>query len=435
MPMAASKTNRRASGVLPSGLADGSVYRTLLVFFRVVGMSLRSLWAFKLRSVFVISATALGIASLTIIVASVDGAQKKAREITDFFGPEAIFLLGGDVFNRSVGMRTNTLTWDDARQLRRSLPGARFVVPMRGKGGQVAKAGNKNAEVGVVVGTTANYAESWNWPLEEGRDISTEDVDTSARVALLGDMVSKKLFGDESPVGRHVRIGQVPFVVIGKLIERGLTSGGGHGSVDDRVIVPLTTLTKRFNLDRKFFRALRIKYMDAENMPGRVENLRSFLRYLHHLQPGEKDDFTILTADEILKFLSMLKGGLVAFLGVTAGVAILVGGFVLANLFYLSVSERRSEIGLRRAFGARSSAILLQFLGEAVLLTIVGAFIGLALGMGMAQFLERLDILKIELSWRIFFIAMAASVAIGIVFGLRPARQAAQLDPIEALRS
>ena len=152
-----------------------------------------------------------------------------------------------------------------------------------------------------------------------------EDVDTAARVVLLGDMVSKRLFGTESPVGRSVTIGKVPFVVIGKLIERGLTSGGGHNSVDDRAIIPLTTLTKRFNMNRKYFRAVRVKYHDAENMKGKAENLRSFLRHLHGLSGNAKDDFTIMTADEILKFLSMLKGGLVAFLGVTAGVAILVG--------------------------------------------------------------------------------------------------------------
>jgi putative ABC transport system permease protein len=409
--------------------------KALRVFFRVLRMSLRSLWAFRLRSLFVISATALGIASLTIIVASVDGAQKRAREITEFFGPDAVFVLGGDVFNRSVGMRTNTLTWNDVRQLRRSLPGAYLVVPMRGKGGLTGKAGNKKADIQMVVGATANYAESWNWPLEEGRDFSREDVDKAARVTILGDMVSKELFGDESPVGRSVLIGKVPFVVVGKLIERGLASGGGGGSVDNRAIVPITTLTRRFNLDRNFFRALRVKFHTEQDMAGKTENLRSFLRHLHGLGTGEKDDFTLITADQVLKFLSMIQGGLVAFLGVTASVAILVGGFVLANLFYLSVTERRSEIGLRRAFGARSNAILVQFLGEAVLLTILGALLGLALGMGMAQVFERLDVLEIELSWKIFFIAMASSVVIGLLFGLRPARSAARLDPIEALRS
>ena len=169
-------------------------------------------------------------------------------------------------------------------------------------------------------------------------------------------------------------------------------------------------------------------------MEEKVENLRSLLRAKHGLTGDQKDDFTILTADEILKFISMLKGGFVAFLGVTAAVAIVVGGFVLANLFYLSVAERKSEIGLRRALGARSSTIMAQFLCEAVALTLIGSLLGIALGMGLGQFLVALDILEIHLSWKIFTLSILTAVAIGIIFGLRPAKQAAALDPVEALR-
>ena len=204
--------------------------------------------------------------------------------------------------------------------------------------------------------------------------------------------------------------------------------------VDDRIILAITTLTQRFNLDRKYFRALRVKFSDPENMAFHVENLRSLLRRLHNLAPGDKDDFTILTAEEILKFLSMFKGGLLLFLGITAAVAMVVGGFFLANLFYLSVSERRTEIGLKKALGAKSRAILLQFLAEAVGLTLIGALFGMVLGMGMGKLLERLDILQILFSWKVFVLSVAAAVAIGLLFGLKPARQAAALPPVEALK-
>ena len=169
-------------------------------------------------------------------------------------------------------------------------------------------------------------------------------------------------------------------------------------------------------------------------MPANVEGLRSLLRHQHKLRPGDKDDFTILTADEILKFLSMLKGGLVIFLGVTALVAVVVGGFVLANLFYLSVAERTVEIGLKRALGAKQRTILLQILVEAVVLTLLGALLGMALGMAMGQLLERLGVLQILFSWKVFFLSLTAAVAIGVIFGLKPARQAAALDPIAALK-
>jgi putative ABC transport system permease protein len=165
-----------------------------------------------------------------------------------------------------------------------------------------------------------------------------------------------------------------------------------------------------------------------------VENLRSLLRDQPRLAEGAPDDFTILTADEILKFLSMFKGGLVLFLGITAVVAMVVGGFVLANLFYLSISERRTEIGLKKALGAPSWAILLQILLEAVALTLVGALCGMGLGMALGQLLERLGLLELLLSWKIFGFSSLAAVVIGLLFGLKPARQAAAMAPMDVLK-
>lgn len=400
--------------------------------WRVAGMAGSALWAYRLRSAFVVAGVALGIASLTVIVAAVDGAERRALEIVKFFGPDAAFVLGGDIESRAVGQRFLTLTYDDARRIRNSLPGAYLVVPMRAKTDVPVRFGDQKEELPIVVGATAGYAEVWNWPLTEGRDLTKEDVERGAKVALIGDTPARELFGDASPLGRTVLVDRLPVLIVGRLAYRGFSGGGG--SIDDRIILPITTLTQRFNLDRQYFRALRVKFRDPENMTFHVENLRSLLRDQHHLGPGDKDDFTILTADEILQFLSMFKGGLVLFLGITAVVAMAVGGFVLANLFYLSVSERRTEIGLKKALGAKSRAILLQFLAEAVGLTLVGALAGMALGMGMGQLLERLGILQILFSWKVFFLAVAAAVAIGLIFGLKPARQAAALPPVEALR-
>ncbi len=405
---------------------------TLRMPWRLLRMAVEALWAYKLRSAFVVCGIALGIASLTIIVAAVDGAERKALEIVKFFGPDTAFVLGGDFRSRAVGQRTLTLTWDDARAIRQSLPGAYLVVPMRAKSGLTLHYLDNQEDLPIAVGATAGYAEVWNWPLVEGRDFSDEDVTRGAKVCLIGDTPARNLFGDASPVGRTIFVGRLPVQVIGRLSYRGLSGGGG--SIDDRIILPISTLTQRFNLDRRYFRALRVKFRDPENMAANVAGLRSLLRHEHKLVDGDKDDFSILTADEILKFLSMFKGGLVIFLGVTALVAIVVGGFVLANLFYLSVSERRSEIGLKKALGAKSRAILLQFLVEAVLLTLLGALLGMALGMAMGQLLARLGLLEILFSWKVFFMSVAAAVAIGLLFGLKPARQAAALDPIEALR-
>ncbi|BBD08890.1 ABC transporter permease [Desulfovibrio ferrophilus] len=405
---------------------------TLVTLGRVFGFALEAVWAYKLRSIFVSAGIAMGIAALTVIVTSVDGAQRKALEIVDMFGPDAVFVLGGDIKSRAVGKRTLTLSWEDARRLRQSLPGAYLVVPMRAKRSIMARYGGKSKELPVVVGSTAAYSEVWNWPLAEGRDFSDRDVALGTKVGLIGDQAAEELFGDESPIGKVVFLGDLPIQVIGRLSYRGFSGGGS--SIDERMIIPLTTLTQRFNMDRKYFRALRVKFHDPERMSVHVENTRSLLRHLHGLKDGEDDDFTILTADEILKFIGMLKGGLVVFLGVTATVAMLVGGFVLANLFYISVSERTSEIGLRKAMGAKAWTITAQFLFEAAILTIAGALIGMGLGLGLGQALTRLGILEIQFSAKVFVLALSSAVAVGVIFGIRPARQAARLDAVAALR-
>ncbi len=408
------------------------IAETLRVAWRCAGMARHALWAAKTRSLFVVAGVALGIASLTIIVAAVDGADRKANEMVALFGPDAALVLGGNIQTRAVGQRTLTLSYEDAAALRRSLPGAYLVVPMRSKSNVQVRYGGRVTQVPLVVGTTAGYARAWDWPLSEGRDLSEQDLTHSARVGLIGDTIAQELFGQQSPIGRTVLMDRFPVQIVGRLSYRGVTGGGGP--VDDRIIMPITTLTKRFHLDRKYFRALRIKFHHPEYMSEHVANLRSLLRHLHGLRPEQEDDFTILTADEILQFLSTFKGGLVLFLGVTALVAMLVGGFVLANLFYLGVDERRAEIGLKMALGAPRWAILVQILLEAVGLTLIGAIFGMFLGIAMGQLLARLGVLEILFSWKVFGFALFASLAIGLIFGLKPARRAASMAPIDALK-
>jgi len=402
--------------------------------WRILGMSLGALWAYRLRSFFVVLAVALGIAALTIIIASVDGARRKALEIVEWFGPDAVLIFGGNIETRAVGQRNLTLTDKDAQAIEGSLPGAYLVVPMRSKASVTLRFENRNMVTPVMVGATADYASAWNWPLAEGRDISQDDVKHSAKVCLIGDYPAKELFGDQSPIGQVILVQDLPVQIIGRLAYRGFTPGGGGTSVDDRIVLPLSTLTQRFNLERKYFRALRVKFIEPELMESHIENLRSLLRHNHKLKPEDPDDFSILSASEILKFLTMITGGIMVFLGITAGAAMVVGGFVLANLLFLSVSERREEIGLKKALGATSTAITIQFLSEAVLLTLLGALIGVAIGIGMGQLLAKLGFLEIRLSVKLFALALASALAIALVFGLKPARKAASLDPIEALR-
>lgn len=399
---------------------------------RLRRMSCAALWAYKARSLFVILGVGFGVAALTLIVTAVDGAERKAVELVQWFGPDAALVFGGNFKKRAVGMRTNTLTEDDMRAIRQSLPGVSLVVPMRAKPDVPLRNASASVPGTTVIGATENYAEAWNWPLVEGRDLTDEDVRLAARVAILGDKPARELFGEASPIGQSIQMGQFRVQIVGRLKYRGASGGGGD--IDDRVVIPITTLTSRFNLERRYYRAMRIKFADTSHMGPQVENLRAFLRASHHLAPGQDDDFSILTADEILKFIAAFKGGLTAFLGVAAAAAMTVGGFVLANLFSISVSERSREIGLKKALGATQNAILAQFLMEAAILTAIGGLVGLGLGLGLGQLLTRLGMLKILFSWKVFGIALGSALAIGLVFGLKPARVAAALDPIAALR-
>lgn len=409
--------------------------RSHLAHFGRTGLlALQALWAYKIRSLFVIVSVSLGIASLTVIIAAHDGANQKAEELTESFGPDAVLVLGGDIFNRPVGQRTLTLSWSDLKNIRQSLPGTYLVIPLRSVAGKTLRYKNKNWNVARIIGSSANYSEAWNWPLISGRDFTEQDVTRALKVCLIGETVAKALFTKgESPISKTIFVGSIPFTVIGELSYRGY-SGGGGSSLDDRIIIPLTTMAQRFGVNRQYFRGLRIKYIDAENMRANVENLTSYLRKLHNLAPSDPDDFTILTAEEVQQFLSIIKGGLTIFLGVTAVTATLVGGFVLANLFYLSVSERTLEIGLKRAIGASKGAIIRQFLLEAILLTILGGLLGIALGLALAQALFIFNLIEIRLSLKMFVSALGAAMTVGLIFGLSPARQAADLDPIRALR-
>ena len=393
---------------------------------------MEALWAYKLRSVFVALAVALGIASLTIIIGAVEGANRKAEELIQGFGPDALMLIGGDIFNRPVGQRFLTLTWDDAQAVMDSVPGVYMVQPMGQRRDILIKYGNNNYEVPVVAGTTENYTTSWNWPLAEGRDFSKEDVTRKRRVCLMGDIPSRELFGEDSPVGRSILINNVQFTVIGRLAFRGVSSG--PESIDDRIVMPMTTLVQRFNMNRTHFFAMRIKIENLAALDDAVKNITGLMRHQHKLKEDASNDFSLISSKDIMEFLNVFKGGLVFFLGTTAVIVMIIGGFVLANLFYLSVSERRTEIGLKKALGAKNSAILLQFLLEALALTLSGGLLGLGLGLLAGYILGGFGLLDIRMSWTVFGGALLASAALGVIFGIRPALVAARQDPIAALK-
>jgi putative ABC transport system permease protein len=397
----------------------------------ILSQSLQAVVALKIRTFFCTLSIAIGISAITIIVAATEGAYQKAFEIVETFGPDSIFIIGGSEKSRGVVQRQKTLTLADAEAIRSSFATAYLVVPITTiQDVIVSYKGNRYSAP--IVGTTSDYSRSWSWPVVEGSDFTQEDLQRLANVALLGHETMKQLFGEENPVGKTIRIRKIPVQVVGVLMERGAAQGGGN--MDNRVVMPLSTVMKKLQNEAKYVTFIRVRFEDQENLDHRVEELKAFIRAQHRLPDGEPDDFQIFSPKDIIKFLVALTGSLIAFVGIVGIISLAVAGFVLANLFHLSIRERKGEIGIRRSVGAKRRDILFQFLGEALIITTAGGLCGFLMGVAAARLLQYVEAFPIHFSWKAFVIGLFLSWLVGIVFGLRPASQAAHLEPIEAIR-
>jgi putative ABC transport system permease protein len=399
--------------------------------FRIISQSLKAVKAFKLRTLFCLLSVSLGIASISVIVAATEGAYKKALEIVDRFGPDAILVFGGGEEARATGERMKTITLDDIEAARQAFFSAYIVVPMTAMRDVTVSYRDKKYQT-LIVGSTSDYSRVWTWPVVQGSDFTDEDVKGLRNVGLIGQFLARELFGEVDPVGKNVLVRRIPVQIVGVLSERGTTPSGDR--LDDRIIIPITTLMRKLQNETTYVSALRIRFYDQKNLNAYVEEVRSFLRERHKIPQGEPDDFTIISPKEIIKFLVALTGSLVIFLGVTGVISLVIAGFVLANLFLLSVRERTREIGIRRAAGAKKKDILLQFLGESVVITTLGGIIGLALALLSSKLLMYIAQFPIYFSWKAFAVGILLSWIVGIGFGLQPANRAANLKPIEAIR-
>ncbi len=398
---------------------------------RLLRQAFEAVVAFKLRALFCLLSVALGIAAITIIVAATEGTYQQAYQIVDQFGPDALLILGGSEEMRAIGHRDKTISLDDVAAIREAFPTAYLVVPLD-SAGRVTVVYQNHKYRTRLTGATSGYSRAWSWPITEGVDFSENDVRGLRNVALIGVQVEKELFPDQDPIGKYILVKGMPVQVIGVLAARGMT-GAGH-NLDDRIIMPLSTLMRKIENELKYVYAVRIRFLDGQNIERHTEELRRLLRLRHHLREGQPDDFRILSPKEIIRFLVALSGSLIVFLGITGFMSLIVAGFVLANLFLLSVQERVHEIGIRRSVGARRGDILRQFLAEAVILTSLGGLLGFLLGLGGSRLLMLLARFPIYFSWKAFVAGLVLSVAVGLVFGLQPAKRAAQMNPIDAIR-
>ncbi len=395
-------------------------------FFKIIFQSIKAVRSYKLRTLFCLISVALGISSITVIVAATEGAYKKAFEIVARFGPDSLLIIGGSEEARAVGERQKTITLDDIKAIKEAFDSAYLVVPMTAMREVTISYKEKKYQT-LIVGSTSDYSLVWSWPVVEGSDFKG-----LRNVGLIGQYLVKELFRNESPIGKYVLIKTIPVQIVGVLSERGTSPAGEN--LDDRIVIPITTLMRKLENETKYVRALRVRFMDQENLYNYIEELRAFLRKRHGIPEGEPDDFTIISPKEIIKFLVALTGSLIIFLGITGIISLGVAGFVLANLFLLSVRERTNEIGIRRAVGAKKRDILFQFLCEAVILTTTGGVFGFILALISSKLLKFIAEFPIYFSWKAFVVGLFLSWVVGIGFGLQPAKRAADLKPIEAVK-
>ncbi len=400
-------------------------------------IAVRALRVNALRSALTMLGIIIGVGAVITMVAVGAGAQARVAEQIQSLGSNLIIVLSGTITSGGVRLGHGTqltITEDDAWAIAREVPAVQVAAPSIRGTGQVVY-GNLNWST-VVQGVTPEYFEAREWDVVAGKPFTREDVDGSAKVALVGQTVAQNLFGDSDPLGQVIRIRKVPFTVIGVLERKGQSTWGQDQ--DDIILIPLSTAKKKVmgvsQANARAVNAISIKVREASAMKEPEQQIRDLLRQRHRLQPYQDDDFWLRNLAEMLQAQEQSSRILTMLLAAIASVSLLVGGIGIMNIMLVSVTERTREIGLRMAVGARSRDILAQFLVEALTLSLIGGVIGIGLGLagayGIAYFADWRTLIQPDA----VLLAFGFAGTVGIFFGFYPARKASRLDPIEALR-
>jgi len=398
----------------------------------IILVAMRALRRNVLRTLLTMLGIIIGVAATIGTISIGTGARMQVEQQIATLGQNVIMVMAGNMSRGGMfsGMGgAPTLTLEDALALRNEVEGVVYMSPEVRSSVQIV-AGNLNWNT-TVMGVSHEYLDLRSWPLAEGEFITDDDVRANARTAILGQTTAKKLFEDSSPIGAVIRIKGVPFKVAGLLVSKGSNMMGNDQ--DDIVLVPYSTAMKRL-FGQNFLRSVNLGAGDSSQIKEVTNQISELLRQRHRILPGRDDDFMVRTQEEIAEFATSTAKTMTALLGAIACVSLLVGGIGIMNIMLVSVTERTREIGIRLAVGARRRDILRQFLTEAVVLSLAGGLIGIAVGVGLSMALAA------QFNWPTFtptwaiVLGFLFSAAIGVFFGYYPARKAAQLDPIEALR-
>ncbi|MBI2159294.1 MAG: ABC transporter permease [Candidatus Rokubacteria bacterium] len=397
----------------------------------------RALRVNKLRSALTMLGIIIGVSAVIAMVGVGAGAQARVAEQIQSLGSNLIIVLSGSVTSGGIRLGHGsqlTISEDDAAAIAREVQGVQVAAPSVRGAAQVVY-GNLNWST-VIQGVTPDYLEARDWPVMEGRPLNPEDVDGATKVAIVGQTTALNLFGDSEPLGQIIRIKKVPFTVIGLLARKGQNSWGQDQ--DDIIMIPLSTAKKKVlgasQANPRAVGAISIKIRPGEDMAEAESQMRALLRQRHRLQPFQDDDFWLRNLSEVLQTQEESSRVMTYLLAAIASVSLLVGGIGIMNIMLVSVTERTREIGLRMAVGARRRHILLQFLIEAVTLSLIGGIIGIALGVGGSEAISYFAAWRTLVAPGAIVLAFGFAAGIGIFFGFYPARKASRLDPIEALR-
>ncbi len=395
-------------------------------------VALRALRRNKMRSVLTALGIIIGVGAVIAMVGIGNGAKAQVEAQIASLGQNVILIFSGST--TSSGIRTGwggagTLRVEDAEAIRREVPGIVGVSEEVVSTTQVA-AGNQNWFTRIY-GESADYFDIRQWPLADGAPFTPQDVRSANKVCVIGRTTATQIYGNEDPVGQILRIKEVPFTVTGVLTPKGLSTQGVDQ--DDIVIMPYTSAMKRV-IGGTNLRNINVQIGDGRQVEAAQQQIISLLRQRHNIRPGRDDDFTVRNQQEIAEAATATSRIMTLLLGAIAGVSLVVGGIGIMNIMLVSVTERTREIGVRMAVGAHGRDILTQFLIEAVTLSSVGGVIGIICGVGASKVLSAYAHWPTLISLSSIAIAFLFSAAVGIFFGFYPARKAAALDPIEALR-
>ncbi|MDR2637732.1 MAG: ABC transporter permease, partial [Zoogloeaceae bacterium] len=404
----------------------------------MLGGMLHEAWsamgANRLRTLLTMLGMVIGVGAVVLMMSIGQGAQFAVKASIDSMGSNLFIVLsGGSMIGgaRSGTGNAPTLTTADAEAIR-ELPGVVAASPTHmGSSQLIYGAQNWNT---YITGATPDYLDVRSWPLVAGNSFTESDQRSATRVALIGQSVAENLFGEEDPVGKTLRIGQAPYLILGVLARKGQSLDGRDQ--DDMLIIPLSTA------QRKLFgtafpgsvRAIMVRAENAEVMPQVEIAINALLRQRHRLREAQESDFSVRNLTAIAESAAETTRVMSLLLGAIASVSLLVGGIGIMNIMLVSVTERTREIGIRMAIGARERDVLTQFLLEAILISVAGCLIGLVFGVGGAALINLTTDTPIVISGGIILVAFCVAAATGIFFGYYPARKAARMDPIEALR-